>query len=123
MQRVKESVTTEKSADAIFSMLKEIENAPKWSLLIQSVDKLADGSCNANTRLGPLKFKWETDDAGKKCTLTANILGTSYSAYYTVSVENGKTVITQDLPLNPMSTEEQIKDGIRQECQKMIALV
>ncbi len=123
MQRVTESISTDKSADAVFNMLKNIQNIPKWSLLISDVEELAPGKYNANTRMGPLKFEWAVDEGAKKCTLTANIMGTSYSAYYSVSEEGGKTVITQDLPLNPMSTEDQIKDGIRQEINKMIELV
>jgi hypothetical protein len=122
MQRVTESVTTDKSADAIFNVIKDPKNISKWSLLIDDLEELSPGNYTASTRMGPLKFKWEIDEGDKKCTLSANVMGTSYSAYYSVSEEGGKTVIKQDLPLNPMSTEDQIKEGIKQECQKIIEL-
>jgi hypothetical protein len=122
MQRVKESVTTDKSVDAIFAVLKDASKMPKWSILVESIEELEPGSYNANTKLGPLKFQWAANAADKKCTLTANIMGMIYSAFYMVSSEGGKTVITEDLPLNPMTTEDKIREAIRDECKKIIAL-
>ncbi len=123
MQRVTQSVETDKSVASIFDYIKNVKNMPNWSLLINEIEELTPGKYNASTRMGPLKFEWSVEEAEKKCTLTANIMGTSYSAYYIVSEQGGKTVITQDLPLNPMSTEDQIKDGIKQELTKLVDLV
>lgn len=122
MQRVSESVSTDKSIDQIFAVFKDVNKLPEWSILINSVEDLGGGSYSANTKMGPLKFQWQVDEGNKKCTFTANVMGTIYSAFYEVKTEGGKTVLVEDLPLNPMATEDQIKDAIKQELNKVIEL-
>jgi hypothetical protein len=122
MQRINESVTTDKSVADIFSFMKEVTKLPEWSLLVESVNPLPDNFYSANTKMGPLKFKWTVDEASKKCTLTANVMGTDYSAYYMVEAKDGKTVISEDIPQNPMVTPDQLKIAIKSELEKLASV-
>ena len=123
MQRISESIKTGKSVEDVFAVMKDVGKLPEWSLLVESVNELPDNFFSANTKMGPLKFKWNVDEASKKCTLTANVMGTDYSAFYMVSEEDGKAVLTEDIPLNPMVGEAQLRQAARSELEKLASII
>jgi len=123
MSRITESAKTEKPADKVFEFLSNIKEMPKWSYVIKGIETNPDGTFKGETSYGPFNFKWDVDQANKKCTMTANIMGQDYSSSYAIKEESGKTVVQVDYPLNPGATKDQVLSIIQFELNKLFSLV
>ena len=122
MSRVNHGITSEKSTDAIFAVMKDVTKLHEWSTFINSTKDLGGGSYEATTTMGPFNFTWSVDEGEKKCTMAAKIMGQDFESYFYVKDEDGKTGIYEDVPQNPMVSLEQIKAGIETDLNKLAGL-
>jgi uncharacterized protein YndB with AHSA1/START domain len=120
---IKHGISTDKSIDKVFEVLKDPNNIPKWSSLIKSVSKNSDGTYEGTSPAGGFTFSWDCDDDKKECTMSMNYMGQKYKAILSVfEDDSGTTFISQEVPDTGLVSSDQVKMDIEFGLRKLIKL-